>query len=201
MNIIFFSTDIDTINEWKKRDTIHKLFECYDKESLFETLFKLKDSIVIADFDTLNSEVNQFIASNTLIKNMIILEKIPEIITGKMLLRHGIKAYGNSRMLNIHYIQMIQTVSEGKIWTYPELTASLAKSKNSNQLSNESNKLIEHRLTAKEKEVLLCILDGLTNNAIAIKLVITVRTVKAHISSIFSKLHVNDRIGLVLLLK
>jgi DNA-binding NarL/FixJ family response regulator len=30
---------------------------------------------------------------------------------------------------------------------------------------------------------------------------ITTRTVKAHISAIFSKLHINDRVSLVLLLK
>jgi DNA-binding NarL/FixJ family response regulator len=57
------------------------------------------------------------------------------------------------------------------------------------------------RLSKQETEVVKWVLQGLSNDAISQHLGITVRTVKAHISSIFSKLHVNDRLNLVLLLK
>jgi NarL family two-component system response regulator LiaR len=48
-------------------------------------------------------------------------------------------------------------------------------------------------LSERELEVLRLISDGLSNTAIAEKLVISEKTVKRHVSNIFSKLHVLDR--------
>ncbi|WP_152654888.1 response regulator transcription factor [Oceanobacillus sp. CFH 90083] len=48
-------------------------------------------------------------------------------------------------------------------------------------------------LTERELEVLLCIGDGMTNQEISEKLYIGIKTVKTHVSSILSKLEVNDR--------
>ena len=48
-------------------------------------------------------------------------------------------------------------------------------------------------LTEREMEVLKLIAQGLSNSEIAEKLVISVNTVKGHVSNILSKLHVADR--------
>jgi len=201
MQIIFFSTNIDMIDELKAKLDVEENISCYDLDSL---LFELKNkplSIVIVDYDSVATELNKIISSNALPSKTIVLERTPEIATGKMLISHKVKAYGNSRMLKNHYLQMIETVSFGKVWTYPELTASLANNSNKELINKDSKILIENRLTAKELEVVYLILEGLTNDAIASKLEITSRTVKAHVSSIFSKLHVNDRVSLILLLR
>lgn len=201
MNIIFFSSNLDTIDEWKMRHNVHSSTSCYDLESLESKLTDENESIVIIDYDSVSNELNKLINSGNMPKNSIVLERSPEILTGKMLISKGAKAYGNSRMLTHHYIQMVQTVIDGKIWSYPELTAALAKGVATPTISSEAKELIEHRLSPKEIEVIHLILDGLTNDAIAAKLDITPRTVKAHVGSIFSKLHVSDRVSLVLLLK
>lgn len=201
MEIIFFSTSMDTISEWKIKHDIEHSVACYDLESLKNILAKIDDYILIADYDSVAVDINKMITSNTIPKNMIILEKSPEIATGKMLISHNVKAYGNSRMLSIHYIQMLQTVLDNKTWTYPELTAALSKLPTSEPLKEESISLLNNRLTSKEIEVVKLVLNGYTNDAVASTLNITTRTVKAHMSSIFSKLHVNDRVSLVILLK
>mgnify|MGYP002640375742 CR=1 FL=1 len=201
MQIIFFSSDFGIINEWKSKHSIEHSASCYDIDTLNEELKKNPAYILIVDYDSVASEFNKVISSGTVPNHTIILERSPEIATGKMLLSHGVKAYGNSRMQNVHYLQMLGAVLEEKVWTYPELTASLAKDSVSSSLNEDSIKLIQNRLSPKEIEVVYYILDGLTNDAISLKLDITVRTVKAHVSSIFSKLHVSDRISLVLLLK
>lgn len=201
MKIIFYSSNLDIIDEWILRHGIKDSLSFSEEKTLHESLSLIKEYILICDYDSVSHSINKMIATDNLPKNCVILESVPEIITGKMLISHGVKAYGNSRMLRIHYEQMIESVASSKVWTYPELTIALMQNMKKDILNEESTKLIQKRLTPKEQELIYCILDGLTNDATAHKLGITVRTVKAHISSIFSKLHVNDRLALVLLLK
>jgi DNA-binding NarL/FixJ family response regulator len=49
-------------------------------------------------------------------------------------------------------------------------------------------------LTAREREILALIAQGNTNADIAIKLSLSVKTVRNHVSNIFSKLQVADRV-------
>ena len=201
MQIIFFSGDLDGITQLKQVHSIKNSLVCDDIQSLEEKMKEVSELLVIVDFDSIANEFNKFLTTDSVPKNTIVLESSPEIATGKMLITHGVKAYGNTRMLNMHFSQMLETVRNNKVWTYPELTVSLIKDTNLSVLNQDSVTLIQNRLSPKEIEVIYYILDALTNDTIAQKLNITTRTVKAHVSSIFSKLHVSDRVSLVLLLK
>ena len=48
-------------------------------------------------------------------------------------------------------------------------------------------------LTDREMEILRLIANGMNNRAISAALVISEKTVKSHITNIFSKLHLSDR--------
>lgn len=58
-------------------------------------------------------------------------------------------------------------------------------------LRDEFNPFTE--LTDREMEILQLIADGKNNSAIAEQLVISIKTVKSHITNILSKLHLSDR--------
>lgn len=201
MKTIYFSTNENILDEWTKKFQTENSTTVYDLESLQEVVEKDIDSIIVVDYDSVAHEINTLITANELPKNVIILEKAPIIPTGKNLIYSGVKAYGNSRMLKNHFKQMWQTVADGQIWTYPVLTTALVSSLNKPILNEESLEVIQSRLTKQEIILIYLILKGFNNNAIAEKLNVTIRTVKAHITSIFNKLHVNDRVSLILLLK
>lgn len=48
-------------------------------------------------------------------------------------------------------------------------------------------------LSEREKEVLVCLCNGMSNKEIAAELCLSMRTVKKHLSNIYPKIHVADR--------
>lgn len=199
MKAAFYSTTFDTIDYWKKEFTEDAILIGSDEELLSFAAENPKTP-VIADYDSVAQSVNRMLQEDLVIDNLVILERQPNLNTGKMLINRGIKAYGNSRMLHLHFLQLLDTVGSGNIWMYPELVQAMVHDTKERKKRLPNIELLK-RLTDKEQEVTLLVIEGLSNNAISRKLGITVRTVKAHISSIFNKLHVNDRIALVILLK
>ena len=61
------------------------------------------------------------------------------------------------------------------------------------QLTSALQRSREHLVTAREREILTLIAQGYTNPAIAERLVLSPKTVRNHVSTIFSKLQVASR--------
>ena len=53
-------------------------------------------------------------------------------------------------------------------------------------------------LTSKERAVVYCLAEGLSNQEIAEKLHVSIHTVKAHLESIYEKLEVENRLQAVM---
>lgn len=86
--------------------------------------------------------------------------------------------------------QAIRSAHEGKMTLSPEATQILANSVAQPQIAGE-------QLTERERDVLRCMVDGLNNNEIAESLVVSLGTVKFHVSNIFHKLGVDSRVEAV----
>lgn len=105
--------------------------------------------------------------------------------------------------------QILVTVEDGGVWissaALPQLLQRLKRWENITQ--TENTKKINGQnpgngmsgLTPREREIVNLVAKGDSNKIIARELNITDRTVKAHLSIIFQKLKVNDRLQLALL--
>ncbi|WP_172201361.1 LuxR C-terminal-related transcriptional regulator [Campylobacter sp. RM16188] len=131
---------------------------------------------------------------------VFLLSKEPNFSEGKEFLAHGIKGYGNAHMLEIHLNDAVKSIEAGNVWLYPEFIQSMIMMMTKDS-SNEKSLVTLERLTPKEKEVANFIYQGLSNQEIAEVANISLRTVKAHISAIFEKTGVKDRINLVVLMR
>ena len=63
-----------------------------------------------------------------------------------------------------------------------------------NVFHSDTSKTIEdYKLTAREKEILYSLVDGLSYNKIAEKYFVSLSTIRTHICNIYQKLHVNSK--------
>jgi DNA-binding NarL/FixJ family response regulator len=104
-------------------------------------------------------------------------------------LRAGARAIVQKKFAVKNLVEAIRTVATGAVWLPPTLQALLAK-----QLNVPPS---EH-LTERECEIVNSVAIGLKNAEIGRKLAISEFTVKTHLTNIFQKLDVRDRVGLTL---
>lgn len=91
-------------------------------------------------------------------------------------------------------VEAIRTVSKGGSYIHPTLSSELVRVYKTNEdISSGRQVTKQSNLTRREFEVLCLISEGNSNKDISEKLFISEKTVKNHVSSIFKKIHVNDR--------
>ncbi|MGD6833680.1 response regulator [Sutcliffiella halmapala] len=90
-------------------------------------------------------------------------------------------------------IDAIRTVHRGESIIHPAMTKKLIS-----YHQQETQVKEDTVLTEREKEVLVCLVEGLSNKEIAGRLYISDKTVKIHVSKIFKKLDVKSRSQVVI---
>lgn len=111
----------------------------------------------------------------------------------------------------LHYLaavpvlqQVEQVVEVGGLWLgvdlMRQLVFSTAKILKANPVISAPPKNYLELLSAREQDVAKAVAAGKSNKEVAKELDITERTVKAHLSAVFDKLQVRDRLHLVLVL-
>jgi two-component system nitrate/nitrite response regulator NarL len=97
-------------------------------------------------------------------------------------------------------IKAINRVHAGELWLNRRLTAALVSElrRPGEALHSNSEAKMIAQLTDREREIILHIGEGLKNKEIADRLYISETTVRHHITSILGKLHVSDRLQLLI---
>lgn len=112
-------------------------------------------------------------------------------------LHAGARAYV-MKDVNTDVLEMIiKTVNDGAMWLDPKIVPIL-REKNSGviparKMSRATFRAQHANLTQREYEVLKLVVDGKSNQQIAIALTISEHTAKAHVCNIIQKLVVDDR--------
>lgn len=103
-------------------------------------------------------------------------------------------------------VEAVRAVAHGHALLAPEvtqrviarMTAAAPQAGGARAVDEERAALLD-RLTEREREVLTLVARGLSNGEIAAELFLGEATVKTHVSSILSKLHLRDRVQAVVL--
>ncbi len=116
-------------------------------------------------------------------------------------LQAGAKTYLLKDLPSEKLLATIRSTYNGDIVLQPEIAAKLVKRASGADTFTKSESGIEftETLTAREKEILSLMAEGLSNNDIASRLFLSEGTVKNQVSNIYSKLGTSDRTQAVLL--
>lgn len=95
-------------------------------------------------------------------------------------------------------MQAIRTVCQGDMWVDPRMGGTLAEELTHLGSDDMPSLRQENGLTERELEIVRLVASGYKNKEVGSTLTISERTVKTHLTNIFQKLGVRDRVGLVM---
>lgn len=124
--------------------------------------------------------------------NTIGLTNFNEISFTKAMMRNGAKGYLLKNTDKEELITAIKTVVKGEIFLPSKLQSRLLEA----SFGVKSNSFIP-KLTRREKEVLAEIAEEFTNQEIADKLFISIKTVESHRNNLLQKFEVRNTAGLI----
>lgn len=108
-------------------------------------------------------------------------------------LKAGANAYCSKEIKLPRLIEVLSSVIDGASWFDPAISDIVLGAVNSAEdISSETAQ--NYNLTAREKQILKLITEGLSNVEIAKSLFVSVNTTKVHVASILQKLEVDDRL-------
>jgi DNA-binding NarL/FixJ family response regulator len=102
----------------------------------------------------------------------------------------GASGYLLKNFLNTKLVEAIKEVQYGGSPMSPSVARKVFNKMQALSMHVKPEAAPEYNLTAREKEVLSCIVDGLAYKMIADKLSISYETVRSHVKKIYEKLHV-----------
>ncbi len=198
MTQILLSSQSDALlQRWQEVFYDHEFDICTTKE--LNSYTKAKEvMIVLLDILTLPDALDKMLQNPYL--KIFALTGSPQHHEGIILLKKGVRGYGNSFLSSQNLVQAVEMIKNGHVWLYPELMQHLILQSNPAPVTADQEALLQD-LTAKERETAMHVSQGLSNKEIGLTMHITERTVKAHLSTIYQKLQIKDRLALALFIK
>jgi DNA-binding NarL/FixJ family response regulator len=168
----------------------------YDLHQL-DKRFNVENSLVLIQVseDATPEKIAQIASHNF---DVLAFSNEPTNEEGFALFQKGVKGYLNTFSTPERIEQAMATILDGNVWLGQNIMAAMIKSVKPPVTYHQDWVRL---LTDREFEVVKLVLECLPNRAIAERLQITERTVKAHLHNVFEKFAINDRLTLALKIK
>ena len=172
--------------------SIEVVEEANDGDECLEKLKRSKPDVLLLDINMPNKngiQVLEEIKKNKINVKVLILTVHNEVEYLLKAVDIGVDGYIMKDSESAELKKAINAVMKGENYIQPKLIPAL----NNRLVARDVDKEKLESLTKREIDVLILVANGMFNKEIAIKLNISERTVKNHISNIFKKLDVSDR--------
>ena len=172
--------------------TIKVIAEAADGNECLAVLKKVKPDVLLLDINMPNKngiEVLEELRTKKDETKVLILTVHNEVEYLVKAVDIGVNGYILKDSESSELKKAIKTIIEGDDFIQPDLIPLL----NARLIKRDTDKDKIEQLTKREREVLIQVASGMFNKEIADSLLISERTVKNHISSIFKKIEVSDR--------
>lgn len=116
-------------------------------------------------------------------------------------LKQGARGYFNEDLPLEKLSVAIHLILQGEVWVERHLISELIDEMNHAPKVDDAHRKAADSLSPKEREVAILVSHGATNKMIARKMNITERTVKAHLTTIFQKMNLPDRLSLAIVFR
>ncbi|MDD3325117.1 MAG: response regulator transcription factor [Sulfurospirillaceae bacterium] len=199
---ILYSSKAEVLKHWSGAFSGKNVAVCEDENSFYDVLEQSGEDAIVLMEKRQYPNIEEFLSllqkDFPSVKIMLFSNK-PSFEEGYGLLKFGIKTYANTYMSHTHLKDAFEAVTNGNVWLYPEFIQIMicAFSSSSNIPQNNCTDLLK-KLSEREIQIALLLKKGLSNKEIALRTGISERTVKAHLSSIFEKTGIKDRLSLAL---
>jgi DNA-binding NarL/FixJ family response regulator len=187
--------------------TAAAIHEVGDRPTLERSLSVLKPAVLLIDLELpdLNPPegLHAVLQVNAVTKAIVMTGAATET-EGVAVLKAGARGYCHRDLDATLLRKAVDVVQKGEIWAGRTLTSQLLEEltarveERDRELAGRVTARLQ-RLTRREREIALLVGGGASNKEIGNKLGVTERTVKAHLTAIFRKLGVSDRLRLALL--
>lgn len=176
-------------------------------DALRNDVVRIRPQVLLLDYDLLGFDGSYGVVSLRRLcaetKVIILSGDISEEVEWE-LLKAGIRGCCRNDIEPTKLKQVVMAVQEGELWVRRTLTGrlieELAKTTSSKIKTFRATLGLLNKLTQREYDIAVRVGNGECNKQIAQSCDITERTVKAHLTEIFLKLGVTDRLNLALVL-
>jgi len=171
---------------------------------LFEKISRRSPDVVlqcIMDNESQNIEILSDLRRIAPQSKVVILSSPNSLLDQPAAVKLGVSGIVGSNQHARILIRAIRQVSEGEVWLNQKLLAQLLDNNfNSSNVSkrNKNKEFYSDSLTNRELEIVAIIGLGMNNKDISKKLCISEATVRHHLSSIYGKLNIKDRLNLAI---
>ena len=203
--ILLCSAQPELISEWAQAlSPIATLIECTQLGRLNDLVRIRKPDMIIFHIEGQLHRIDE--AVGVVLEHedtqVLVLDVMPNDEDGVVLLKAGVRGYANESLAGSLMQNAIQSIRAGDIWVSRRIMQTLVDE----LLIGESigGRMLDPRLdklSHREREIAELVAEGNTNKEVAIRLNITERTVKAHMTNCFQKTGTKDRLGLSLLIR